>query len=95
MTIIQAWPRIYFCRRLTLCGKGGFVDKLDAIFAPETIAVVGASTQKGKVGHDIFANILSNGYKGTLYPVNPKARSVLSVKCYTSITNIPDPIDRP
>ncbi len=69
------------------------MDKLDAIFAPETIAVVGASTQKGKVGHDIFANILSNGYKGTLYPVNPKARSVLSVKCYTSITNIPDPID--
>jgi acetate---CoA ligase (ADP-forming) len=69
------------------------VDKLDAIFAPETIAVIGASTQKGKVGHDIFANILSNGYKGTLYPVNPKARSVLSVKCYTSIANIPDPID--
>ncbi len=69
------------------------MDKLDAIFAPETIAVVGASTQKGKVGHDIFANILSGGYKGTLYPVNPKARSVLSVKCYTSITNIPDPID--
>jgi acetate---CoA ligase (ADP-forming) len=69
------------------------MDKLDAIFAPETIAVVGASTRKGKVGHDIFANILSGGYKGTLYPVNPKARSVLSVKCYTSITNIPDPID--
>ncbi len=69
------------------------MDKLDAIFAPETIAVVGASTQKGKVGHDIFANILSGGYKGTLYPVNPKARSVLSVKCYTTITNIPDPID--
>jgi acetate---CoA ligase (ADP-forming) len=69
------------------------MDKLDAIFAPETIAVIGASTQKGKVGHDIFANILSGGYKGTLYPVNPKARSVLSVKCYTTITNIPDPID--
>ena len=69
------------------------MDKLDAIFAPETIAVVGASTQKGKVGHDIFANILSGGFKGTLYPVNPKAKSVLSVKCYTSITGIPDPID--
>jgi acetate---CoA ligase (ADP-forming) len=73
--------------------KGKSMDKLDAIFAPETIAVIGASTQKGKVGHDIFANILSGGYKGTLYPVNPKARSVLSVKCYTTITNIPDPID--
>lgn len=69
------------------------MDKLDAIFAPETIAVIGASTQKGKVGHDIFANILSGGYKGTLYPVNPTAKSVLSVKCYASISSIPDPID--
>lgn len=69
------------------------MDKLDAIFAPETIAVVGTSTQKGKVGHDIFANILYGGFKGTLYPVNPKAKSILSVKCYTSISNIPDPID--
>ena len=69
------------------------MDKLDAIFAPETIAVIGASTTRGKVGHDIFANILSGGYKGTLYPVNPKAKSVLSVKCYTSISAIPDPID--
>ncbi|MCG8686627.1 MAG: acetate--CoA ligase family protein [Desulfobacterales bacterium] len=69
------------------------MDKLDAIFSPETIAVVGASTTKGKVGHDIFANILAGGYTGTLYPVNPKAKSVLSVKCYTSISTIPDPID--
>ncbi|MBU0462467.1 MAG: acetate--CoA ligase family protein [Proteobacteria bacterium] len=69
------------------------MDRLDAIFAPETIAVIGASTQKGKVGHDIFANILYGGFTGTLYPVNPKAKSVLSVKCYTSIASIPDPID--
>ncbi|MCP4024218.1 MAG: CoA-binding protein [Desulfobacteraceae bacterium] len=69
------------------------MDKLDAIFSPETIAVIGTSTQKGKVGHDIFANILSGGFAGTLYPVNPKAKSVLSVKCYTSISAIPDPID--
>jgi acetyl coenzyme A synthetase (ADP forming)-like protein len=69
------------------------MDQLDAIFAPETIAVIGASTTKGKVGHDIFANILSGGFKGTLYPVNPKAKSVLSVKCYTSISTMPDPID--
>ncbi len=69
------------------------MDKLDAIFSPETIAVIGASTTKGKVGHDIFANILAGGFKGTLYPVNPKAKSVLSVKCYTTISNIPDPID--
>ncbi len=76
-----------------LSRKGESMDKLDAIFAPESVAVIGASTKKGKVGHDIFANILFGGYKGTLYPVNPKAKSILSVKCYTSIANIPDPID--
>ncbi|MBF0242826.1 MAG: acetate--CoA ligase family protein [Desulfamplus sp.] len=69
------------------------MDRLDAIFAPQSIAVLGASTQKGKVGHDIFANILYGGYQGTLYPVNPTAKSILSVKCYKSITAIPDPVD--
>ncbi|MBF0231693.1 MAG: acetate--CoA ligase family protein [Desulfamplus sp.] len=69
------------------------MDRLDAIFAPESIAVLGASTQKGKVGHDIFANILYGGYQGTLYPVNPTAKSILSVKCYKSITAIPDSVD--
>ena len=69
------------------------MDKLDAIFAPESIAVIGASTQKGKVGHDIFANILFGGYKGTLYPVNPRAKSIKSVKCYADVLQIPDPID--
>ena len=69
------------------------MDKLDAIFSPKSIAVIGASTKKGKVGHDIFANILYGGFQGTLYPVNPKAGSILSVKCYATIEHIPDPID--
>jgi len=69
------------------------MDRLDAIFAPESVAVVGASSTPGKVGHDIFENILKGGFKGTLYPVNPKARSVLSVRCYKSISEIPDPVD--
>ncbi|MFP4226260.1 MAG: acetate--CoA ligase family protein, partial [Desulfobacterales bacterium] len=69
------------------------MDKLDAIFAPESVAVVGASSTPGKVGHDIFANVLRGEYKGTLYPVNPKARSILSVRCYPTVKDIPDPID--
>lgn len=69
------------------------MDRLDAIFAPQSVAVIGASTAPGKVGHDIFANILKGGYKGTLYPVNPNAKSILSVKAYPSITDIPDPVD--
>ncbi len=66
---------------------------LDAIFTPNSVAIIGASTTKGKVGHDVFENILRAGYKGTLYPVNPKAKSILSVKCYKNILDIPDPID--
>jgi len=69
------------------------MDKLEAIFSPKSIAVLGASTTKGKVGHDIFANILQGNYQGTLYPVNPKTKSVLSVRSYPTITEIPDQVD--
>ena len=69
------------------------MDKLDAIFSPQSLAVIGASTTPGKVGHDIFVNILKGGYRGTLYPVNPKARSVSSVRAYPTIADIPDDVD--
>jgi len=69
------------------------MDQLDAIFSPQSVAVVGASTTPGKVGHDIFANILKGNFTGILYPVNPSARSVLSVKAYPSILDIPDPVE--
>ena len=69
------------------------MNNLNAIFSPESVAIVGASNTPGKVGHDIFANILSGHYQGTLYPVNPKARSILSVKAYPSISEIPDSVD--
>jgi acetyltransferase len=69
------------------------MNDLDPIFSPTSIAVLGASSTKGKVGHDIFENILRGGFTGTLYPVNPKAKSILSVKCYKTLLDIPDPID--
>jgi acetyltransferase len=69
------------------------MNGLNAIFSPESVAIIGASNTPGKVGHDIFANILSGHYKGTLYPVNPKSKSILSVKAYPSITEIPDKVD--
>ncbi len=69
------------------------MDRLDAIFNPASVAVVGASTSPGKVGHDIFVNILKGGFTGTLYPVNPSARSVASVRAYPTIAEIPDSVD--
>ena len=69
------------------------MNELDVIFSPSSIAVLGASTTPGKVGHDIFVNILKGGYTGTLYPVNPNAKSIVGVKAYKNITEIPDQID--
>jgi acetyl coenzyme A synthetase (ADP forming)-like protein len=69
------------------------MEGLDALFNPSSVAVVGASGTPGKVGHDIFVNILKGGFTGTLYPVNPKAKSIASVRAYPDIKDIPDPID--
>ena len=69
------------------------MKNLEAIFSPRTVAVIGASSVPGKVGHDIFANILNGGFTGTLYPVNPTAKSVLSVRTYQQIEEVPDTVD--
>ncbi|MDM8517112.1 acetate--CoA ligase family protein [Desulfobacterales bacterium HSG16] len=69
------------------------MNGLDAIFSPQSVAVIGASSAPGKVGHDIFANILKGQYTGTLYPVNPSAKSILSVRAYKDLNDIPDLVD--
>ncbi|WP_027370114.1 acetate--CoA ligase alpha subunit [Desulfovermiculus halophilus] len=69
------------------------MHELDTIFSPESLAVIGASATPGKVGHDIFRNILRGEYTGVLYPVNPGAKSVLSVKAYPTVLDIPGQVD--
>lgn len=66
---------------------------LDPIFSPKSVAVIGASTTRGKVGHDIFVNILKGGFQGTLYPVNPKAKAIASVRAYATVADLPEPPD--
>jgi acetyltransferase len=73
--------------------KEKHMNGLHAIFSPESVAIIGASNTPGKVGHDIFASILSGHYQGTPYPVNPKAKSILSVKAYHSVIDIADNVD--
>jgi acetyltransferase len=69
------------------------VPKLDSVFNPESIAVVGASTRPGTVGNDIFRNLLFAEFNGSVYPVNPKAKAVLGVHAYPSLADIPSTID--
>jgi acetyltransferase len=67
--------------------------KLDPVFHPQSIAVVGASTRPGTVGNDIFRNLLFAEFKGSVYPVNPKAKSIYGVHAYDNLTEIPSDID--
>lgn len=62
---------------------------LEAIFAPQSIAVVGASPDERKLGHTVFRNIVSNGFSGTLYPIHPTAPSVLEYQAYPSVRALP------
>ena len=66
---------------------------LEHFFSPNTIAVVGASREEGKVGHDLLKNLVKHGYKGNIYPVNPHADNILGIKTYPAIKKISDKID--
>ncbi len=65
---------------------------LHTLFHPESVAVVGASKAEGKIGHSILRNMIDCGYKGPLYPVNPKEPEILGLKCYPSVLAIPGPV---
>ncbi|MFQ5963704.1 MAG: acetate--CoA ligase alpha subunit [Candidatus Scalinduaceae bacterium] len=69
------------------------MKQLEYAFSPKSIAVIGASTRDGTVGRSIFSNILLNKYNGIMYPVNPKSKGIIGVKCYSSIMEIPDSVD--
>ena len=66
---------------------------LDTIFYPSSIAVLGATKIAGTVPHDIFANILKDDFKGTIFPVSPKEKFIHGVKAYKYVLDIPDPVD--
>ena len=66
---------------------------LDAIFSPSSIAIVGASRHRGKIGYEVLHNLILNDYQGTVYPVNPKATSIHGIRAYPSVLEIPGPVD--
>ncbi len=66
---------------------------LQRIFSPQSVAVIGATTRPESVGRAVFGNVLHYDYTGVVYPVNPKARSIMGVRAYASVLEIPDPVD--
>jgi acyl-CoA synthetase (NDP forming) len=68
-------------------------DTLKYLLYPRSIAIVGASSTPGRVGHIIVNNLLQSQYSGRLYPVNPNIRETLGIKVYPSIDVVPGDID--
>jgi len=66
---------------------------IEAFFKPKSVAVVGVSQEPKKFGHVIFKNFATSKFKGKIYPVNPKAETILGFKAYPNLIEIPDQID--
>ncbi len=66
---------------------------LKPFFAPQGVAIIGASAAPNKLSYGIVRNMTLYGYRGQIAPVNPKADQILGLKCYPDIASVPDPLD--
>ncbi|MBN1177890.1 MAG: acetate--CoA ligase family protein [Anaerolineae bacterium] len=69
------------------------VDPLSAFFHPHGVAVIGASANPAKLSYAVLRNLVTHGYRGPVYPVNPKGGEMLGLKVYPSLADVPDPVD--
>lgn len=63
------------------------------LLAPRSVAVIGASREPGKVGHEVVRNLLRGGFRGAVHPVNPGVDQVASIRAVPSILDVPDEVD--
>jgi acetyltransferase len=66
---------------------------LETLLYPKAIAVIGASRNPDKVGYAVLANLVNNGFKGPIVPVNPEAKEVLGLKCYRTLEEYKGQVD--
>jgi acyl-CoA synthetase (NDP forming) len=64
--------------------------RLQPLVAPNSLAVVGASTRKGAVGNEVLVNLLRGSYAGSLYPVNPAHDDIMGIRCFASLDQLPE-----
>jgi acetyltransferase len=66
---------------------------LDGLFRPRSVAVIGASRKRGTLGRELLHNLVSYEFQGTVFPVNPQADVINSIKCFPSVADVPDHVD--
>jgi len=77
----------------TIYSSEEIITGMKRIFSPEGIAIIGASGDPSKLGYSTVKNTIDGGYKGKIYPINPKADEILGLKCYKSVQEIPGKVD--
>ncbi|MDP2966413.1 MAG: acetate--CoA ligase family protein [Pelolinea sp.] len=68
-------------------------SSLKPFFEPCGVAIIGASASSDKLSYGILKNLISYGYRGGIFPVNPKADEILGLPCYPEICQVPSPVD--
>ena len=68
-------------------------ETLSFFFEPRSVALIGASSNPGKLSYGILKNISQYGYEGNVYPINPKSNEILGYPCYGSIMEVPGSVD--
>ncbi len=68
-------------------------DVITGLLRPKGVAIIGASSTPGKIGHTVVKNLVESGYEGGIYPVNPTADEILGQKVYKSVLDIPGRVD--
>ena len=69
------------------------VRDMNRIMKPDSVAVIGASSEDGKIGNSVMKNLINGGYKGEIYPINPSASDIMGRKAYKSVKDVPGKID--
>jgi len=73
--------------------EGSGIMSLEKVLDAESVAIIGASKNETKRGFQAIRTLLDGKFEGVIYPVNPKEKSVLGLKCHKSISDIEDPVD--
>lgn len=66
---------------------------LDVVFRPTSVAVIGASRDRGSIGRELLQNLLAFDFQGPVYPINRNAASIHGIRCHRSVLDVPDPVD--
>lgn len=69
------------------------MDTAGSFTNPKSLAVIGASNTPGKIGNALLSNLIGSGYRGKIYPINPKEKEILGLPCFASLAEAPGDID--